>query len=139
MRTGTRTTANDIYLELVRAFPLKRLKTISEHAKAKNVVLRLSAGHLDRATRDYLEVLIDLIADYEQRSHQALDTSKISAAELIRHRMEQRGMSITALSREIGMAQSNLSDMLGGRRDWSKAAIRSLSALFNIRAERFLT
>jgi plasmid maintenance system antidote protein VapI len=52
--------------------------------------------------------------------------------------MLERGTSVTALAREIGIAQPNLSDMLNGRRDWSKAAIRSLSKIFNIRAERFL-
>ena len=34
--------------------------------------------------------------------------------------------------------QSNLSEMLAGKRDWSKTAIRGLSRHLNIRAERFL-
>lgn len=47
-------------------------------------------------------------------------------------------MSVSALARQISVSQSNLSDMLAGKRDWSKAAIRGLSKFFNIRAERFL-
>jgi hypothetical protein len=34
--------------------------------------------------------------------------------------------------------QPKLSDMLGGRREWSKGAIRSLSKLMRIPAKRFL-
>ena len=138
MRTSTRKGANDTYLKLVCEFPLKRLKSAAEHATAKRWALRQSSGKLDRAARDYLEVLVDLIADYEKRSGQEVDTSGVSAAELIRHRMNERGMSISALANETGMAQSNLSDMISGRRDWSKSAIRSLSTFFKIRAERFL-
>jgi hypothetical protein len=36
------------------------------------------------------------------------------------------------------MPQSNLSEMLSGRREWSNAAIRALLKMFDVRAERFL-
>ena len=63
-----------------------------------------------------------------------MDTSGVSAAELVRHRIEQRGMSVSAaLARAIGVPQSNLSEMLAGKRDWSKTAIRGLSRHLNIR------
>ncbi len=38
--------------------------------------------------------------------------------------------SISKLAREVGIDQSNLSEMLSGRRDWSKSAIRRLSERF---------
>jgi antitoxin component HigA of HigAB toxin-antitoxin module len=34
--------------------------------------------------------------------------------------------------------QSNLSEMLSGKRNWSKTAIRGLASQLNIRADRFL-
>ena len=46
---------------------------------------------------------------------------------------------VSSLARAIGVAQSNLSEMLNGKRGWSKTAIRGLSAYLNIRAERFLS
>jgi antitoxin component HigA of HigAB toxin-antitoxin module len=52
--------------------------------------------------------------------------------------MQERGISTSAMAREIGIPQPNLSEMLNGRRDWSKAAIRGLSKGLKIRAERFL-
>jgi antitoxin component HigA of HigAB toxin-antitoxin module len=139
MRTTKRVGVSDSYLELIAEFPLRRIKTVAEHTKAKKLVSRLSAGGADPGAAEYFDVLIDLVADYEKRSEQVIDGSTLSAAELIRHRIEERGMSVSSLARLIGVPQSNLSDMLSGKRAWSKSAIRGLSAHLNIRAERFLT
>lgn len=129
--------ASDSYLRLVQAFPLRRIGSAAAHARAKAIYLRLHHGTLDRGQRDYLDVLADLIADYEQRTTDNAWKS-VTAAELVRHRLEERGMSVNALAKIVGMSQSNLSDMLSGSRDWSKNAIRALSAYLGIRAERFL-
>jgi HTH-type transcriptional regulator / antitoxin HigA len=132
------TTLADTYLELIHEFPLRRIKNDAMHAKATKLVLRLSKQRGDRGTTDYLDVLIDLIADYEKRTKQTLDSLKVSAADLVRHRIEQRRMSVSALARLVGVPQSNLSEMLAGKRDWSKAIIRGLASHLNIRADRFL-
>jgi hypothetical protein len=47
-------------------------------------------------------------------------------------------MSVSSLAGRIGIPQPNLSEMLNGKRDWSKTAIRGLSGHLNIRVERFL-
>jgi antitoxin component HigA of HigAB toxin-antitoxin module len=138
MRTTKHVGVSDSYLELIAEFPLRRIKTSAEHAKAKKLVSRLSAGGHDPGAAEYLDILIDLVADYEKRTDQMIDKATVSAAELIRHRIEERGMSVSALARLIEVPQSNLSDMLSGKRAWSKSAIRGLSAHLNIRAERFL-
>jgi len=81
---------------------------------------------------------VELIANFEKRSeHVDIDTT-LSAADLVRHRIEERRLSINAIACLIGVPQSNLSDMLGGKRAWSKSAIRGLATLLNIKAERFL-
>jgi HTH-type transcriptional regulator / antitoxin HigA len=139
MVTLTKKRAADSYLRLVRAWPLRRLRSAAEHAKASEVYLKLSSRRADRGTRDYLDVLADVIAEYERRTEQTIDASDLTAADLVRHRLEERGLSVSALAREIGVPQPNLSEMLNGRRDWSKAVILALSRTFNIRAERFLT
>lgn len=137
MAQAVTTMATDSYFRLVQAFPLRRIASAAAHARAKAVYLRLNRGSLDRGQRDYLDVLADLIADYEERTADE-SLGSVSAAELVRHRLEQRGMSVNALARMVGVSQSNLSDMLSGSRDWSKSAIRSISAYLSIRAERFL-
>jgi antitoxin component HigA of HigAB toxin-antitoxin module len=128
----------DSYLQLVREFPLRRLTTAAARARAKSVYLRLNRGRLDRGATQYLDVLADLIADYERRCGDADELGAISAAELVRHRLEERGMSVNSLAKATGVSQPNLSEMLNGTRQWSKAAIKSLSSCLGIRAERFL-
>ncbi len=137
MPTKTKTARRDTYFELVRSFPLRRITSASEHAKSKRF-FREHGHKTDRGTVDYLHVLVDLIVDYEKRAGFTIDTSDVTAADLVRHKIDERGMTVSALAKEIGMAQSNLSQMLNGTRGWSKAAIRALSKLLNIRAERFL-
>ena len=137
---GSASPSADSYFQLIRAFPLRRIRTSADHAKAKAIYLRHSAEpDPDAGTRDYLDVLADLIAEFEERTNQTVQTEGLTAQELVRHRLAERGMSVSELARDIGIAQPNLSEMLNGRRDWSKAAIRELSKKFNIRAERFLT
>jgi HTH-type transcriptional regulator/antitoxin HigA len=136
-----RTTSNsaaDSYLELIREFPLRRIKSRADHAQAKAMVLRLAGQKPDRGAEEYLDVLVELIADFERRSGWTISSARLSANELVRHRIEERRLSITALAKQIGLPQSNLSEMLAGKRGWSKAAIRALSKLLHIRAERFL-
>ena len=138
MRSATTNLTADSLMELIAQFPLQRLRTAADHSKAKTLVLRFSRTKLLRGTADYLDVLIDLIADFEKRSGRTADTSDILLADLVRHRMEERGMSVSGLAREIGVPQSNLSEMLAGKRGWSKTAIRGLVKGLNIRAERLL-
>jgi antitoxin component HigA of HigAB toxin-antitoxin module len=128
----------ETYMDLIKEFPLRRIKSAAEYAKAVKLVLQLSASSADRGAAEYLDVLVDLVADYKKRAGLKFDTSTVSAAELVLHRIERRKMSVNALARQIGIPQSNLSEMLSGKRGWSKAAIRGLSASLNIRAERFL-
>ena len=138
MPATTRANVTDSYMELISEFPLRRIKTAADHVRATKMVLRLSVVGSDRGAADYLDVLVDLIADYEKRAGHVIDTSKVTAADLVRHRIEERGMSVSSLARLIGVPQSNLSEMLSGKRDWSKNAIRGLSSHLNIRADRFL-
>ena len=137
MAVTSKKRAADTYLDLVRAFPLRRITTPANHATATKILLRLS-GKVDRGTRDYVDVLADLVVDYEKRAGLAFDTSHVTAADVVRHKIEQRGITVNQLAKQIGVAQSNLSEMLNGTRGWSKAAIRALSKHLNIRAERFL-
>lgn len=138
MPATTKAAIADTYMKLICEFPLRRIKNAADHAKAKKLVLHLSVPDTDRGTAEYLDVLIDLVIDYEKRAEQVIGTSNVSAADLVRHRIEERDMSISSLARLIGVPQSNLSEMLNGNRDWSKNAIRSLSARLNIKVDRFL-
>lgn len=98
----------------------------------------LSASPKQAGTLDYVDVLVDLIVDYEKRAGYAIDTSHVTAADLIRVHLEDRGQSVNALAKELSIPQSNLADMLNGRRGWSKSVIVRLRDHFGISADLFL-
>jgi antitoxin component HigA of HigAB toxin-antitoxin module len=129
----------DSYFELVKEFPLRKIASADENRRALAMVSRFAGRErIDQGTEDYLAVLTDLISEYERRAGFAVDTSNVSAAEVVRHLMGENGMTISGLARRIGVGQSNLSEMLSGKREWSKTAIRGLSEQFSLNPMLFL-
>jgi HTH-type transcriptional regulator/antitoxin HigA len=125
----------DTYLELVRRFPLRPLRSRADHADAVAALTRVSLKHQgtrDRGVLDYLDILAGLIDEYEQAARLKVDTANRTPAELIRHLMRANGLTINRLAKQIGIAQSNVSEMLSGRRDFSKTAILKLCARFGL-------
>jgi antitoxin component HigA of HigAB toxin-antitoxin module len=137
MASTIATTSADPYLELVTSFPLRPIRTKAAHQQAKTK-LRTLAGARGPAVRDYKTVLASLIADYERSANLRMDTSKLRAADLVQHLLEEREMSVNALAKKLGIPQSSLSDMLNGRRDWSKLAIVRVAAFFKLHTDLFL-
>ena len=131
------TFSKEKYAALVRAFPLRPIRTRQIHEQA-NRVLRSLSGERGAAVEDYKTVLVSLIEAYERDAGLRLDTSKVTAADVVRHLLEERSMSINAFAKEIGVAQSALSDMLNGKRDWSKSAIIAIADYFRLQPGIFL-
>jgi antitoxin component HigA of HigAB toxin-antitoxin module len=132
----------DVYFDLVRRFPLRRIRNDEENEAAlkmyQQLAMRPKDEPIDSGTDEYLDVLVDLIADYEKRAGYAMDTSHLTAAGVLTNIMQDLDLTVTALAKETGIAQSNLSEMLNGKRDWSKAAIKALCARFKLSADLFL-
>ena len=137
MPTTLRTTSNDPYLELVQTFPLRPIRTANAHRQAK-AILRSLIGKRGAAVRDYKSVLAGLVVDYERAANQRLNTSKVTAADVVLHLLGERDMSVNALAKILAVSQSSLSDMVNGRRDWSKQAIIRISAYFGLEPGLFL-
>jgi antitoxin component HigA of HigAB toxin-antitoxin module len=132
--------ADDIYLQLVRQFPLRRLKNDSHHAAAVKIFTTVSLAHQgkrDSAITDYLDILAGLIDDYERANELKVAASSRNPADVIRHLMAANGLTAARVAAEIGVSQSNLSEMLSGRRDFSKTAIAGLCKRFAIGPQLF--
>jgi antitoxin component HigA of HigAB toxin-antitoxin module len=135
MRTTKSSDIQDSYLDLVRRLPLRRLKNQQQHAQAVKVLGQVSLLHQgsgDSGVVDYLDVLADLIDQYERAAQLKINTSQTSPAGVVRHLMNANGTTVSGLAREIGIGQSNLSEMLSGRRDFSKRAIAGIRDRFGI-------
>jgi antitoxin component HigA of HigAB toxin-antitoxin module len=137
----TRATAElDAYLDLVREFPLRRLKNEEQHSQALSVFTKLSLasqGAPDGGVLDYLDVLAGLIDQYEQQARLKLVLSHRTPAGAVQHLIQASGLTVSGLAKEIGLPQSNLSEMLSGRRDFSKAAIAKLCDRFLLSPQLF--
>ncbi|WLD14853.1 helix-turn-helix domain-containing protein [Planctellipticum variicoloris] len=120
----------DSYLELVMAFPLASIQSEVHLAEAQQVMDRLLArGKLDHGEETYLDALSDLVATYED-AHHAI--SPASDADMLRHLLDARGITQAELSRETGLAKSSLSEVLAGKKAFSRLMIRKLADFFGV-------
>lgn len=132
--------AGDNYLELVKQFPLRRLRGDAEHRQAVRFLTQTSLAHQksrDGGVRDYLEMLAHIIDEYEQAAGLKMALAHADPASVVRHLMVEHRLTISGLAREIGIGQSNLSEMLSGRREFSKVAIGGLCERFGLEAGVF--
>ena len=83
--------SSDRYLELVRAFPLRPIRTTADLDRGLAVLESLlGLGTLDVDEKDYVDVLADLIEKFEA-SEQAIPA--VSEAEMLRHLIDARAIT----------------------------------------------
>jgi len=125
----------DRYLELVRQFPLRPLRTDKELDKAVRMVdSLLDRRDLRPEEEDYLDVLSDLVERYESDAH---PMPPVSDAEMLRHLLEAKGVSQTDVAAETGIADSTISEVLQGKRNLNRAHIGRLTKYFGVSPEVF--
>lgn len=122
----------DSYLELVQAFPLVSIGS-DEHLKvASDTIDQLMVkGSLDHGEDMYLNALSDLIATYEDRHH---DIEPASDADMLRHLLESKGVTQSEVCSATRLPKSSLSEVLSGKKQFSRQMIRSLAGYFQIDA-----
>jgi HTH-type transcriptional regulator / antitoxin HigA len=125
----------DSYLELVMAFPLASMKSDEQLDEAQKVMDELLArGRLNDGEEIYLDALSDLVAAYED-VHHAIEPA--SDAEMLRHLMEAKGVSQAQLSRDTAIPKSTISEILAGKKPFSRLLIRKLADYFNVDSSVF--
>lgn len=120
----------DSYLALVLRFPLSSIRSDDQLREAQDTVDRLLAkGPLDGGEETYLDALSDLIAVYEDEHH-AIEPA--SDADMLRHFLDAKGVSQAQLSQDTGIAKSTISEVLSGKKPFSRQMIRKLSNYFDV-------
>lgn len=120
----------DTYFKLVQELPLVSLKSEVQLAAAQEMIDRLSDRQdLDGGERAYLEAICDLVVVYEDRYH-ALPMA--SDADLLRHLMEAKGVTQIQLHKETGLAKSGISEVLAGKKPFSRTMIGTLATYFHV-------
>lgn len=128
-------TATKAYLVLVEEVPLRPIRSDEELDRAIAAIdSLLDKPKLSRDQEDYLDVLSDLVHKYEQEVH---PIEAASDSEMLRHLMESRGMTQTALSNATMIAVSTISEILGGKRRLARQHISAVSKFFGVSADAF--
>jgi HTH-type transcriptional regulator/antitoxin HigA len=120
----------DAYLELVKTFPLTSIRSEDDLEAAQKVMDRLLAeARLSSGEAMYLDALSDLVAAYEDE-HYPIEPA--SDAEILSHLMEAKGITQTELHRNTKIAKSTISEVLAGKKLFSRQMIRTLADYFGI-------
>jgi HTH-type transcriptional regulator/antitoxin HigA len=120
----------DDYLRLILRFPLTSLKSEKQFNEAQNVIDKLlTKGKLSSGEEMYLDALSDLVAAYED-VHYPIEPA--SDAAMLRHLMEAKGITQAELHRDTQIAKSTISEVLAGKKSFSRQMIRKLAHYFNV-------
>jgi HTH-type transcriptional regulator / antitoxin HigA len=127
----------DSYLDLLRRFPLRPIRTEQAYDEAAGVLQDLfMRPDLDGDQQDYVEILAMLIEAYD-RAHYDPGPDDRSPLDRLRGLMDDTGMSVNDLGKVLG-SQPAASMVLAGKRQLSKAHIRRLAGHFRLEPGYFL-
>src|SRR6056297_3333578 len=106
----------------------KSLSRRMAEGAAQDVMERLLAkGDLSSGEELYLDALSDLVATYEDDHHVIPPASD---ADMLRHLMEARGVSQIELHRSTKIPKSTISEILNGKKPFSRHSIATLASYF---------
>jgi HTH-type transcriptional regulator / antitoxin HigA len=126
---------SDSYFDLVKQFPLRRIRSGKELVVATEMIDRLLKADLDTGAEEYLDVLTDLVEIYEDQHEPIPDASE---SDVLRELMRTHGLSQQRLAAKVGISQSTISAALTGARSLTKEHILKLAHYFNIAPGAFL-
>jgi HTH-type transcriptional regulator/antitoxin HigA len=128
--------ALDKYLDLVRKFPLRPVRSENDLDRAIAVVNGLiDRPALSRMERDYLEVLGRLVREYEA---QHIPMPEVSDDRMLRHLMEAKEVNQSEVARATRIANSTISAVLAGQRRLTREQLGRLSDYFHVEPGVFL-
>jgi len=120
----------DTYLRLIQELPLVSIASEEHLDAAQEMIDRLTdKKKLDGGEQAYLDALCDLVVVYEDQHHTIPDASD---ADLLRHLMEAKGVTQIQIHKDTGLAKSGISEVLAGKKPFSKAMIGTLAAYFHV-------
>lgn len=129
-KTRVRSKTVDSYFNLVVECPLVSIKSKTQFKSAQTMLDRLlTQGKLDDGEEMYLDALSDLVATYEDVQH---PIAPASDAEMLRHLMDAKEVNQVELHRQTGIPKSTISEVLAGKKSFSKALIRTLADFFKV-------
>ena len=135
-------TAPADYLGLVRRFPLRPIRTRGEYDRAwivlRELLARGESGDLSPGENDYTDVLVGLTREYDEKHSSVLaEARKLTPIDMLKYLMEEHKMNTIGLGKLIG-GSGQASLVLNGKRELSKANIRTLAKHFSVSPALFI-
>lgn len=130
---------HDEFLELVKRFPLKPIRSEERLREAHAVIdelIRIPEDRLTDDQSDYLEVLGDLTRAYEEKQMEG-ETDQVTGLDVLVHLIAEHEMNASDLGRLLGNRELG-SKILRGERNISRANAKALGTHFGLPAETFL-
>lgn len=129
-KTTSRPKRLSTYLKLVTECPLTSIKSERQLREAQSMLERLSAkGKLEAGEQMYLDALCDLVEVYED-AHYTIEPA--SDADMLKHLLEAKGINQAELHRQTKIPKSTISEVLSGKKPFSRTMIRTLAAFFQV-------
>lgn len=117
-----------VYFALVRAFPLVPILSDEELDRAIAAINSLlDKPKLSPGEQGYLDVLSDLVEKYESAEH---PLGPVSDGDMLRHLIEAKGVTESAVSRATKIAGSTIANVLSGKRQLTRGQIGKLASYF---------
>lgn len=126
----------DRYLDLIRRFPLRPLRSEADLNAAVAIIDELiDRDGLTAPEQDYLDVLSDLVETYET---DMIPMRPVGDAELLRFLIEHKRVSQAEAASGAGIAESTISEVLAGKRRLNRGQITKLARYFGLDPGAFL-
>lgn len=134
IRHKPKSAESDTFFDLVKAFPLRPIRTEAEHERASRILRRLVGSKAEdeftTGERDYIESLAILVGEHQRKRRDA-QVAALTPAGILRHLMEENEMSVTDIGNVIG-SRPAASMVLSGRRNLSRRHILRLTERFGV-------
>ncbi len=118
------------YLELLRRFPLRPIRSDDELNVAISVIDSLiDQSKLTQPEDDYLDVLGDLVEAYEDIH---IPMGNCSDADMLQFLLESHRVSQSQAAKDAGIAESTISEVLSGKRKLNRSQIGKLAKYFHV-------
>ncbi len=125
---------NRDYLRLVQEYPPVKIRSKAQASATEDRIEEIGGrSHPSDAEVAYLDLLSDLLADWEDQREEIPD---VHGVDLVRVLLEERGLRQKNL---VGVfaTESIASEVLAGRRDLTRRQIEGLAKFFNVSPAAF--
>jgi len=130
--------APESYAELVRLYPPRKIRDALELENATEVADWISLRAENDAQLDYLELLGDLLDEYENRAKSRKHDEKSSPLELLNYLVEENKITTRELGKILEVDHSVAARILKDERKITVDHAKKLADRFKLRPEAFL-